>query len=114
MAAEVAAAAAMRLISTHVRVLGESFVPAVPAPAAAVSSDAVADADTAIGATTAAPAERFFPTYIRAWGPGRKPGASSFTRCPSLYICASRSTTPAEGGHRQGDGGGTERAVSHP
>jgi len=64
-----------------------------PAPDAAVSSDAVADAaDPAVGAITAARAERFFPTYIYAW----------------------RNMTPAEGDHRQGDGGGTERAVGAP
>jgi len=65
-AAEVAAAAAMRFISARIRVLGEAFVPVVPAPDAAVGSDAVAAADPAVGATTAARAECFFPTYIYA------------------------------------------------
>jgi hypothetical protein len=82
----------MRLISAHIRVLGEAYVPVVPAPDAAVGSDAVADADPAVGAATAAHTECCFPTYI--------------------YGC--RNTTSAEGGHRQGDGGGTERAVSGP
>jgi hypothetical protein len=63
-----------------------------PAPDAPVGSDAVADADPAVGATTVSRAERFFPSHI--------------------YAC--RKTTPAEGGHRQEDGGGTERAVGHP
>jgi hypothetical protein len=61
-------------------------------PDAPVGSDAVADADPAVGATTASRAERFFPSYIYTY----------------------RNTTPAEGGHPQGDGGGTERAVGHP
>ena len=92
-AAEAAAAAAMRLISAHTRVLGEAYVHLwYPAPNSLVGSDAVADAGPAVGATTASRAERFFPTYI--------------------YAC--RNTTPAEGGHRQGDGGGTERVVGHP
>jgi len=63
-----------------------------PAPDAPVGSDAVADADPAVEATTASRAERFSPSHV--------------------YAC--RNTTPAEGGHRQGDGGGTERAVGHP
>jgi len=63
-----------------------------PAPDASVGSDAVADADPAVGAATASRAERFFPSCI--------------------YAC--RNTTPAGGGHPQGDGCGTERAVGHP
>ena len=39
----------------------------VPARDAAFASDAVADADPAAGAITAARAEHFFPTYIHAW-----------------------------------------------
>ena len=38
------------------------------APGSAVGSDAVADADPAVVATTAVRAERFFPTYIYAGG----------------------------------------------
>jgi hypothetical protein len=63
-----------------------------PAPDAPVGSDAVADADPAVGAATPSRAERFFPSCISA--------------------C--RNTTPVEGSHRQGDGGATERAVGHP
>ena len=92
-AAEAAAAAAMRLISEHIRVLGEAYVHlCFPAPGAPVGSDAVADADPAVGATTASRAQRF------SWA--------------HIYAC--RNTTPAEGGNRRGDGGGTERTVVHP
>jgi len=91
--AEAASAAAMRLNSAHTRVSGEAYVHLwFPARDTPVGSDAVADADPAAGATAASRAERFFPTYI--------------------YAC--RNTTPAEGGHRQIDGGSTERAVGHP
>ena len=45
----------MRLISAHIRVLGVAYVHLwFPAPDAAVGSDAVVDADPAVGATTAA------------------------------------------------------------
>jgi len=40
-------------------------------------------------------------------------GARAELFCPT-HIWACRNTTPAEGGHRQGDGGGTERAVGAP
>ena len=62
-AAEAAAAAAVRLMSVHVRVLGEAYAYVhllFPVPDAAVGSGAVADADPAVGATTAACAE-FLP-----------------------------------------------------
>ena len=62
-----------------------------PAPDAAVGSDAVAMPTPQLGIPPPR-AERFLPKRI--------------------YAC--RNTTPAGGGHRQGDGGGTERAVGHP
>jgi hypothetical protein len=77
-------------LGAYTRVGGGLRAPVVPCPRCRGRLRRGRDADPAVGATTAE--ERFFPTYI--------------------YAC--RSTTPAGGGHRQGDGGGTERAVGHP
>jgi hypothetical protein len=75
----------------YTRVGGGVRAPVVPCPRCRGRLRRGRDADPAVGATTAARAEPFFPTYIYA----------------------RRNTTPAGGGHRQRDGGSTKRAVGH-
>jgi hypothetical protein len=80
-----AVAAAMRLISAHIRVLGEAYVhlldPCPQCRSRLRRGHGCRVADPALGATTAARTERFL----------------------SIYICACRSPTPAEDSHQQAD-----------
>jgi len=92
-AAEAAAAATMRLITAHICVLGEGFVPVVHCPRCGGGL------------------RRGHGCRRRGWGYHRRACAERFF---AMYIHACRNMTPAEGGHRQGDGGVTERAVGAP
>jgi len=96
-ASAAAAAAAMRLISAHIRVLGEAYVHLwFPAPA---------------------------PEGCRVRlrrGRGCRPRGRGYHRrarrafIPDVYLRMAEHDSSTEGGHRQGDGGGVDRAVCAP